>query len=248
MIARLTAAAYGMVCYIAGMAALGYTALWLIDLVPNALDAPRSIGIVEALFIDLLLIGLFVAQHSGMARPAFKRWWTRYVPVSVERSTYVLASSVAMALMFLYWEPIGIDIWRIDSGVGYAAILAAYACGWAVLVSATFFINHFDLFGLRQVWFTLRGTPYQELTFAARGLYRVIRHPIYLGWFLVIWITPVMSASHLFFALASTGYILWAVRLEERDLLASLPEYAAYRDSTPMVIPGPRKARPATPA
>lgn len=238
MTGRILTFVYGLICYTAGMASLAYTAVWLINIVPNALDAPRTGGVVTALVIDIALILAFSLQHSGMARPAFKKRWTRIIPKSLERSTYVLASALAMGLFFVYWQPIGIELWRLESGPAYTAVLVAYAIGWAVLVSATFFINHFDLFGLRQVWLNLRGQPYRDLSFTSRGLYQFIRHPIYLGWFMVIWIAPVMTVSHLVFAIGTAAYILIAVRIEERDLLAALPEYQQYREEVPMVIPG----------
>lgn len=238
MVTKLIALFYGLICYTAGMASLAYTALWLVDLVPNALDAPRSGPIGIAIAIDLLILIAFSIQHSGMARPRFKKQWTRIVPTTVERSTYVLASALAMAMIFVFWQPIGGDIWRFEPGTTAATIsFVGYAVGWALLVFATFCIDHFDLFGLRQVWLNLRGIPYQEHAFMVRGLYRWIRHPIYLGWFMVIWITPVMTVSHLLFALGSTVYILAAVRFEERDLMRAIPQYARYRQVVPMVIP-----------
>ena len=240
MIPRILNFTYGLVCYALGMAALVYTAFWLIDLTPNALDAADGAMSLTSVAINVGLIAFFALQHSGMARPAFKARWTRVIPASVERSTYILASAAAMAVFFIFWQPLGVDVWRIENGTAYAGILAAYAAGWGVLVYATFCINHFDLFGLRQVWLNLRGMPYTELSFSQRGLYRLVRHPIYSGWFLVIWITPVMTISHLLFAIGTTAYILWAVRLEEADLRAVLPEYDAYAAAVPAYFPGNR--------
>jgi protein-S-isoprenylcysteine O-methyltransferase Ste14 len=237
MIARFLTFAYGLVCYAAGMAALAYTAFWLIDMTPNALDAPSSGNLFYAVGINILLLIGFAIQHSGMARPAFKRRLTQVIPASMERSTYVLASALAMAVFFAFWQPIGVDLWRVESGPLYTGILVAYGIGWATLVSATFFIDHFDLFGLRQVWFNLRGQPYRDLSFTSRGLYQFLRHPIYLGWFMVIWIAPVMTVSHLVFAAGTALYILLAVRVEERELMAALPEYEKYCSETPMIIP-----------
>ncbi|MEM1433542.1 MAG: DUF1295 domain-containing protein [Pseudomonadota bacterium] len=245
MIGRTLALIYGVVCYALGVAALGYLGLWLVDLVPGALDAPRTAPLGEATLINAGLLLLFALQHSGMARPAFKRVWTRIVPAAIERSTYVLASAIAVAILCWYWEPLGITFWRVDSGPLHALLLGGYACGWAVLLFATFCIDHFELFGLQQVWQNARRRPQQPRGFMIRGLYHFVRHPIYLGWFLVIWITPVMTLSHLLFALGMTGYTLRAIRWEERDLLAALPEYAAYRERVPMVLPGSAAAEPA---
>lgn len=238
MFKKVTIALYGLLCYGVGMAALGYSAFWLIDLTPNALDGPGSDQIGLAILIDTALIALFALQHSGMARPTFKRVWTRIIPAASERSTYLLCTGLIMGLWFYAWQPIGLELWRIDSGPAYTAILALYAAGWCVLVSATFFINHFDLMGLRQVWLNLRGLPYQDLPFMVRGLYGVVRHPIYLGWFMVIWFAPVMTVAHLLFAVLTTLYIIRAIRWEEKDLLEALPEYDAYRQRVPSIIPG----------
>lgn len=238
MMGRLFNFSYGVFCYIAGMASLVYTAFWLIDLTPRALDSADGTLTATRVAINVGLIALFAVQHSGMARPAFKAWWTQIVPPAIERSTYILVSSLAMGLFFAGWQPLGIELWRLESGPGYVAILAAYAAGWTVLVYATFCINHFDLFGLRQVWANLRGLPCEELTFAQRGLYRLVRHPIYTGWFLVIWISPVMTVSHLLFAAGTTAYMLRAVRLEEADLRQALPEYAEYAQRVPAFVPG----------
>ncbi|MEM1435601.1 MAG: isoprenylcysteine carboxylmethyltransferase family protein, partial [Pseudomonadota bacterium] len=205
-------------------------------------------SLAQAIAVDFALIALFALQHSGMARPAFKAWWARMVPPALERSTYVLASALALGAFIAFWEPLGGTLWRIESGWALTAIYAAVAVSWAVLLSATFCIDHFDLFGLRQVWLAARQQPYAERSFMTRGLYRLVRHPIYLGWFLVVWITPVMTLSHLFFALLLTGYVLKAIRWEERDLMAALPEYAAYREQVPMVLPSPGRSVPAVAA
>ncbi|MEM7220735.1 MAG: isoprenylcysteine carboxylmethyltransferase family protein [Pseudomonadota bacterium] len=238
MIMRILTFLYGIGSYALGMGSLVYTAFWLIDLTPNALDAASGTMTAAGVAINLALLALFALQHSGMARPSFKAIWTRVIPAELERSTYILASAVAMAVFFYGWQPLGGDIWRVENGPAYVAILAAYGLGWAVLVSSTFCIDHFDLFGLRQVWLHLRGLPYRELSFVQRGLYRFVRHPIYVGWFLVIWISPVMTVSHLMFALGTTVYILWAYRIEERDLRAALPEYDRYAEEVPAFVPG----------
>lgn len=213
--------------------------------VPVAIDGPPSSGIGTALLIDGLLLMLFALQHSVMARPWFKRAITRLVPVPAERSLYVLCSSVALLVLFWQWQPIGGTVWEVTSPAGRVALHALFALGWATVLVATFLINHFDLFGLRQVWLFLRGRPYTQLRFATPGPYRHVRHPLYVGWLLAFWSTPTMTAAHLFFAGVTTAYILVAIRFEERDLEAAFgPDYAEYRHRVPMLIP--RLAVPAT--
>lgn len=238
MTGRIASMIYAVVCYTAGMGVLAYGAAWLGGFwVPNPLDAPGTGDPLAAIAIDLLLVLGFGLQHSVMARPGFKAWWTRIVPAHCERATYVLFSGLAMLAMMWFWQPIGIDVWRLE---GTAAVVAwgIYATGWFVLVSATFFINHFDLFGLRQAWLNLRGKPYSHIPFRTPGYYRWVRHPIYVGWLILFWATPTMTVSHLVFALATTGYILTAIPLEERDLSRLLPEYRAYKACTAALVPG----------
>jgi protein-S-isoprenylcysteine O-methyltransferase Ste14 len=172
-----------------------------------------------------------------MARQWFKRAWTRLVPASVERSTYVLFSSLALLLLFWKWEPMGRVVWNVESGVAQGFLFGLYAIGWLTVLAATFLINHFDLFGLRQVWLHLRGIPYTPLRFRTPGLYRVVRHPLYVGWLLVFWSAPLMTVAHLVFAIATTAYILLAIQFEERDLIRFHAEYAEYRRRVPMLLP-----------
>lgn len=231
---------YGILCYatflITFVYAIGFTGNFG---VPKSIDSPRLGSLDFALSLDLLLIGLFAAQHSIMARPAFKRWWTRYVPEPIERSTYVLASSLALLLLFWLWRPLGGPVWQIESTIGQAIAYAFFGFGWALVLLSTFLISHFDLFGLRQVWLYLRGRPYTPLHFVTPGPYRWIRHPLYAGWLLAFWATPTMSTAHFVFALATTGYILVAIQLEEHDLLAAHGEdYAEYQEQVPMLVPG----------
>jgi protein-S-isoprenylcysteine O-methyltransferase Ste14 len=176
-----------------------------------------------------------------MARPAFKRWLTRYVPGPAERSTYVLLSSLALFLIFGLWRPVGGVVWEVDGDAARAAVYAVFAAGWLLVLVATFLINHFDLFGLRQVWLEFRGVPYTPLQFATPGPYRVVRHPLYAGWLTVFWAAPTMTAAHLLFAAVTTAYILAAIRWEERDLVTFHPEYEAYRQRVPMLVPVPRR-------
>ncbi len=236
---RSTAFAYGVFAY----AVFLVTALYAIGfiggfLTPTSLDGAPTLPLWQALAIDTLLLGLFAVQHSVMARPAFKRWWTRIVPEPVERSTYVLFSSVALLLLFAFWQPMGGVIWDVDDMTGRVVLYALYAFGWALVFATTFLINHFDLFGLRQVWLHLRGQPYTHLRFVTPGPYRMVRHPLYVGWLFAFWATPTMTVAHLVFALATTAYILIAIQFEERDLVAAHgDDYRLYRARVPMLVP-----------
>lgn len=237
MFTRLFGMIYAIFCYSAAMASLLYTAGWLVGIgVPQALDSAPSNSFGLALLTNLALVFMFSVQHSVMARPWFKANWTKVIPPALERATYVLSSTIALMLLMWFWQPLGIEIWHLD---GNAAILmyALYALGWVILVSATFYLNHFELFGLRQAWLQLRGLPYAPIAFATPGMYRWVRHPIYTGWLILIWAAPVMTISHLVFALAVSIYTLTAIRFEERDLRAALPEYQAYEAQVPALLP-----------
>ena len=239
MVGRITAFVYGIFCYFAFLASFLYAVGFLGNFgVPKGIDSGRSTGFAEALLIDAALLGLFAVQHSLMARQWFKKAWTRMVPASVERSTYVLFSSAALLLLFWKWEPIGGVIWSVENSVGRIALWASYAIGWLVVLIATFLINHFDLFGLKQVWCKLSGQEYKAPGFRTPGMYRYVRHPLYVGWLMVFWSTPEMTAAHLVFALATTAYILLAIQMEERDLMRFHAEYAEYRRRVPMLVPG----------
>jgi protein-S-isoprenylcysteine O-methyltransferase Ste14 len=237
---------YGVVCYAVFFATFLYAIGFIGNFaVPTTLDGLPTKGFLPSLALDLGLLALFALQHSIMARPAFKRWFTRVIPESAERSTYVLASSLALIAMFYAWQPLGGMVWEVGDGVARGAIWGAYAFGWVLVLLATFLINHFDLFGLRQVWLQLRGKPYTHLAFNTPSLYKLVRHPLYVGWLFVFWSTPVMTLSHLVFAIMTTGYILVAIQFEERDLLAVHPEYRDYRARVPMLVPfGRKRARP----
>jgi methanethiol S-methyltransferase len=214
--------------------------------VPRSIDSATEGPLGVAVVIDLMLLAVFALQHSVMARPAFKRWWTRIVPEPAERSTYVLASSLALLLLFWQWRPIGGLVWRVDNPVGQTALHGLFAAGWLTVLVATFLINHFDLFGLRQVYLHLRGEPYRALGFVTPGPYRHVRHPLYVGWLLAFWVTPTMTAAHFLFAVTTTAYILVAIRLEERDLgEVHGKRYAEYRRSVPMLVPRLRVGQPA---
>ena len=210
--------------------------------VPKSLDSPAAGPWRTALLIDLGLLSLFALQHSVMARPAFKRILTQVVPVSAERSTYVLASSLALLFLFWGWRPLGGTVWDVQNELGKVSLYAGFAFGWLLVLITTFVINHFDLFGLGQVWRHLLGKPQIGLKFATPFLYRIVRHPLYVGWFFAFWSTPAMTVTHLLFALVTTAYILVAIQFEERDLMAAHPEYAEYRQQVPMIVPGmPRR-------
>lgn len=212
--------------------------------VPRALDGAGDGSFVLNLLINVGLLTLFAAQHSLMARKWFKDWWTRFVPPPLERSTYVLFSSLALILLFWQWRPLGGVIWSIENPFGVIILRSLFAFGWLLVLISTFFINHFDLFGVRQVWFYLRGKPYESLKFGTPALYRVVRHPLYVGWFFAFWMTPLMTLAHLLFAVATTAYILLAIQFEERDLVREHgEEYESYRRRVPMLIPftGKRK-------
>jgi protein-S-isoprenylcysteine O-methyltransferase Ste14 len=246
---RILAFAYGVVSYAVFFATFLYAMGFVGNLaVPKGMDAPPVGPLGTSLLIDLGLLGLFALQHSVMARPAFKGWWTRIVPPPVERSTYVLASSVALLVLFWQWRPLGGVVWDVEHAVGRALLYAGFAFGWGLVLVTTFVINHFDLFGLRQVWLHLRRRPYTPLPFKTPGPYRLVRHPLYVGWFFAFWATPTMTVTHLLFAVMTTAYILVAIRLEERDLVAAHPEYAAYREQVPMLVPGARPAQRTSPS
>ena len=193
--------------------------------------------------VDLAVLGLFAAQHTVMARPWFKRWWTRRIPDRpAERATFVLAASVILALAFWAWRPFGPELWHL-SGAAAAVLLTVYAACWAIALAATFLISHADLFGLRQAWLSARGTPYSAPPFfTERGLYRQVRHPLMTGFVIIFWAAPVMTAGHLLFAAAATAYIGVGIAFEEHDLRLALGEaYASYRVRVPALVPGLRR-------
>lgn len=230
---------YGVACYGVFFATLLYAIGFLGNFgVPKSIDSGPEGSIVMALAIDGLLLALFAVQHSVMARPWFKKAWTKFVPEPAERSTYVLFSSVAMLLMFWLWQPIGGVVWSVEDSVARAVIFGFYALGLLIVLLSTFMINHFDLFGLRQVYLYLMGRPYTHLEFKTPFFYRYVRHPLYVGWLLTFWAAPTMTLAHLFFAIMTTAYILVAIRFEEADLVAVHGDkYKQYREQVPMIIP-----------
>ena len=243
MFKRIAFFAYGSLCYLIFLGTFLYAICFIGNFgVPNTLDGASSGPLGVALAIDVGLLLLFAVQHSAMARKGFKDWWTRIVPKPLERSTYVLFSSLALILLFWQWRPLGGMVWSVENPFGRLALRALFAFGWGLLLYSTFLINHFDLFGLRQVWLYLLGRPYTTLGFATPALYRLVRHPLYVGWLFAFWMTPTMTLAHLLFSVATTAYILMAIRFEERDLLREHGDvYEQYRRSVPMLIPFTRR-------
>ena len=236
---RILAFLYGVACYAAFFGTFLYAIGFLGNFgVPKSIDSGREGSLAAALAVDAALLAVFAVQHSVMARPWFKRVWMRFVPEPVERSTYVLFSSVALLVMFWQWQPIGGVIWDVRGGAMEIVMVAAFLIGLLIVLVSTFLINHFDLFGLRQVTLFLLNRKYTHLEFRTPFFYRYVRHPLYVGWLLSFWCTPVMTAAHLFFAVMTSAYILLAIRFEERDLIDVHGEkYARYREQVPMIIP-----------
>jgi methanethiol S-methyltransferase len=231
---------YGVASYVVFLATFVYAAGFVGNfVVPKSMDSAREGSLAAALAANLALLTVFAVQHSVMARRGFKERLTRFIPEAAERSTYVLASSLALILLFVLWRPLGGTVWDVTDPVGRAVLLGLFAFGWLLVLATTFLINHFDLFGLRQIWFHLRQRPYTAMRFRTPGLYRLVRHPLYVGWLFAFWATPTMTVTHLFFALVTTAYILVAIQLEERDLVDAFgPAYTSYRRRVPMLVPG----------
>lgn len=239
MVRRIAAFAYGLFCYCTFFGTFLYAIGFLMNFgVPKSIDSPPSSGFLTALLVNAGLLMLFAVQHSVMARPAFKRMWVRFVPEPVERSTYVLASSLALILLFWQWQPMGGVVWDAENTTLRALLTAGGAIGFLIVLVTTFLLNHFDLFGLRQVWFYLRGEPYRHLAFRTPGFYRFVRHPLYVGWLIAFWVTPTMTAAHLVFALLTTAYMLAAIPIEERDLIdVHGDNYRRYRQRVGALLP-----------
>lgn len=237
--ARFLAMSYGSLSYVTFLASFLYAIGFVGDIaVPRSVDAGIAGPIGEAVAVNGLLLGLFAIQHSVMARQAFKRWWTRFVPHSVERSTYVLFTSLVLFLLYWQWRTMPAVVWNLTPAAARIGLHALFWLGWAFVLAGTFMINHFDLFGLRQVYLVWRGQPYTDVEFRSPLLYRLVRHPLMLGFIVAFWATPTMTAGHLLFATATTGYILMALQFEEHDLEAALGnQYRDYQSRVPMLLP-----------
>ncbi len=241
---------YGLTCYGIFFLTFLYAIAFVGDFgVPLTVDRGHASGLAEALVIDIALLGLFAVQHSGMARRGFKHWLTRWLPQPLERSSYVLLSSLVLILLFWQWQPLPGTVWHVHRAWGVWLLYAVFAVGWLIVLTGTFAISHFDLFGLRQVWLAARKRPYTPPDFTENLYYRLVRHPLMLGFIIAFWATPYMSAGHLLFAAATTGYILIAVKfLEERDLVAAHGDsYRDYQKRVPMLCPWPRPKQKHTP-
>ncbi len=240
---RIVAFIYGVISYliflIAFLYAIGFVGNMM---VPKSVDTGVETPFTTALVINVVLLGLFAIQHNLMARPWFKKWWTNIVPQSVERSTFVLFASLLLILLYWQWRPMLTVVWNIENGAGQIVMWALFWIGWVTVLLSTFMINHFDLFGLRQVFINLRGEAYKPLVFKTAGLYRLVRHPLMLGFIIAFWATPRMTTGHLVFAVVTTVWILISIQLEERDLIRFHgKEYESYKKETSMLLPIPKK-------
>ena len=235
---RIFVFVYGGVAYVMFLAVFLYMIGFLGNfIVPRQIDSLPNSSLGDALVVNVALLLLFGVQHTVMARPTFKRWWTKFVPEPIERSTYLVATCAILGLIYWQWQATDVVIWDVQHSAGRAALWSVFALGWGLVLIATCMINHFDLFGLRQVWLYLRGREYHHVKFGTTGFYKHIRHPLYVGWFTAFWATPTMSASHLMFAAGTTIYMLIAIYYEERNLIEFLGEpYINWRKRTPMFI------------
>jgi protein-S-isoprenylcysteine O-methyltransferase Ste14 len=239
---RVLVLAYGVACYAMFLGVFLYSIGFVGGfLTPTSLDRvvddPQPTVLIQAILINLALVTVFGLQHSVMARPAFKRWLNRWVSAPMERSTYVLATNLALGLLYWQWRPMGGIVWHVEEGWTRVVLWCLFASGWLTVLATTCLINHFDLFGLRQAWLYFQDRPYTSIPFVTPGPYRFVRHPLYAGWLMAFWATPSMTVAHLLFAAALTTYILLAIRLEERDLVAFHRAYSEYRRRVPMLVP-----------
>lgn len=250
---RILTLVFGLFCYALFGVTSAFAFCFLANIgLPNTLDSSGTGNVAFAVVVDLALLTLFALQHSVMARPWFKRWWTQFVPQSSERSVYLLASCAALGLLIAAWQPLGFTLWEVKSPLIRTALFTSYIIGWLTVVGSSLLISHFELFGLRQVWLHYRNLPNNPLPFHTPSAYRFVRHPLYVGWLIVFWSAPAMTASHLLFSAGTTLYILLAIRWEEHDLLTHFgQQYADYQQQVPMLFPwrwtAPPPARPTAP-
>jgi len=236
---------YGLVCYLIFFVTFCYAVGFVSALVvPKHIDSEPQSPLGYAFVVNAILLTVFALQHSIMARPAFKKWWTRFIPEPIERSTYVLLASLCLILLFWYWQPMGGVIWEVSSEPARLGLQLLCLLGFGIVLVSTLLINHFDLFGLRQVWLYFLGRRYEHLQFRTPFFYKYVRHPLYLGFMIAFWATPVMTAAHLFFAIMTTLYMLTAIQFEERDLISHFgARYEEYKRSAPMLVPFTKKSK-----
>ena len=239
IILRILFFIYGLACYGMFLATFAYAMGFVGNfLVPKSMDTGGTTSFIKALVIDTLLLGIFAIQHSGMARQGFKKAWKKVIPQPIERSTYVLFTNLALILLFWQWQPLGITLWDVSGTLLEPVLWCLCGLGWLIVLLSTFMVNHFDLFGLQQVFFNLFGKDSEELKFKVSGFYKYVRHPIYLGFIIAFWSTPVMTLAHFTFAFGTFGYILIGIFLEEKDLLALYGnQYQEYKQKVSMLIP-----------